>query len=81
MVANLLWLIEPDATNADDVKGTLRPVPSMDAKMNENAQLHESLVSDQFLRVRTAEVALNPTQRIPFTLIEHHVLSPDRSGP
>eukprot|EP01036_Dinobryon_divergens_P027779 gene27779-36606_t len=68
---------EPDATNADDVKGTLRPVPSMDAKMNENAQLHESLVSDQFLRVRTAEVALNPTQRIPFTLIEHHVLSPD----
>ena len=73
-------IIEPEKPNADDVKSALRAVPSMDSKMNENAQLHESLVSDQFLRARTAEVALNPTQRIPFTLIEHHVLSPDRSG-
>ena len=75
-----LHILEPEKPNADDVKSALRPVPSMDSKMNENAQLHESLVSDQFLRARTAEVALNPTQRIPFTLIEHHVLSPDRSG-
>lgn len=47
-------------------------------KLDENDHLYEALKSDEFLRARSAEVALNPKQRIPFTLVEHCVLSPDR---
>lgn len=48
--------------------------------LEENSHLFEALQSEEFLRVRTAEVALNPKQRTPFTLIEHRVLSHDRLG-
>jgi len=47
-------------------------------KLDENDHLFEALKSEEFLRVRSADVALNPKQRIPFTLVEHFVLSPDR---
>jgi hypothetical protein len=46
----------------------------------ENATLHEALRQEDFLRARMDAIALNPKQRIPFTLSEHHVLSSDRSS-